>query len=873
MAIKWKNNREENLKETNIKETDVNCRESVTREKKLQEERKPKVWIGLLLVLISILCVSVVSYKASPKLQDIREAAIEEWEEQLADSRGKNIIQLNQLSDLEKMSLVSNMYYLDYKLAYMYEGIDAKEYLLRENKEYKEASKKQKDIYENKAMEYMNVLYSMYCTDYSVNGASTHTYIQDTENLNGTGETALAGLLESKDFEEFYDMYQGFLILRFDEKGDVTIDANHYVDGGNFPNYVKNIKLSAVAKYFLHQGMPVMDIRDAEYNTETYYEYGTETTDVEETTMVEITDEAMGTDTYPTGDVNEITENSVEVYTYSDENMEETTEETVEMNISPTENMEEIGEKTVEINIGSTENMVKTAETTATQKITIDFPKIKNKNIIIGFQHPGYSGIYNNHDDVYEMTYFLVLIMGVILFVVAVVLQNIKAFGLKELPIFKIPTEILITVVFLLLVMFFDGAMPYYLVMDLKEDIHYWLEEFQQPDLEVIMAGGVWAVVYGAIYVAIANALPYIFHPVKSVMENSIILRILLWIGKKCKKFFVYLTTIEAEKGIKNNVLKIVALNFVIISFCCCGWFVGIAGVIIYSIILYLILVKKADKLKKQYDAVLSMTKDMAEGKLDVTEEEDLGIFEPLKQELRKVRQGFSHAVEEEVRSRNMKTELITNVSHDLKTPLTAIITYVNLLKEEGLSEETRREYVETLDRKSQRLKVLIEDLFEVSKATSNNITLQYADMDIVNLVKQVRLENEEQIANSTIVFRWELPEEKCMLRLDPQKTYRIIENLIVNALKYSMEGSRVYVQLEQTEREVTFTIKNISATELNLEPEKLTERFVRGDVSRNTEGSGLGLAIVQSFTEVQGGKFAIEIDGDLFKAIVKFTK
>ena len=122
-------------------------------------------------------------------------------------------------------------------------------------------------------------------------------------------------------------------------------------------------------------------------------------------------------------------------------------------------------------------------------------------------------------------------------------------------------------------------------------------------------------------------------------------------------------------------------------------------------------------------------------------------------------------------------------------------------------------------------------------------------------------------------MFRWELPEEKCILRLDPQKTYRIIENLIVNALKYSMTGSRVYVQLENTQNEVVFTIKNISATELNLEPEKLTERFVRGDASRNTEGSGLGLAIVQSFTEVQGGNFDIEIDGDLFKAIVKFTK
>ena len=237
------------------------------------------------------------------------------------------------------------------------------------------------------------------------------------------------------------------------------------------------------------------------------------------------------------------------------------------------------------------------------------------------------------------------------------------------------------------------------------------------------------------------------------------------------------------------------------------------------------------------------------------------------------VSESISRAVDKQLKSERFKTELITNVSHDLKTPLTAIITYVDLLKNENLEEETRKEYIATLDKKSQRLKVLIEDLFEVSKASSNNITMHYADVDLVNLVKQVRLENEERIMDSDLVFRWNLPEEKCVLRLDPQRTYRVIENLLVNALKYSMSGSRVYVEVTDGEENVLFTMKNISATELNIEADQLTERFVRGDVSRNTEGSGLGLAIARSFTELQNGKFSVEIDGDLFKVTVQFNK
>jgi signal transduction histidine kinase len=263
----------------------------------------------------------------------------------------------------------------------------------------------------------------------------------------------------------------------------------------------------------------------------------------------------------------------------------------------------------------------------------------------------------------------------------------------------------------------------------------------------------------------------------------------------------------------------------------------------------------------------------MAEGNLDVEIKEDIGLFEPLKEEFGKVQHGFKKAVEEEMKSQRMKTDLITNVSHDLKTPLTAIITYVNLLKDENITPEERASYIATLDMKSQRLKHLIEDLFEVSKASSNNITLNLIEVDIVGLIRQVLLELDDKLTQAEIELRLNLPEEKIILNLDSEKTYRIFENLIINITKYAMPHSRAYIMMDVTERKVTVTLKNISAMELNFHTEEITERFVRGDQSRNTEGSGLGLAIVKSFVELQGGTFEIMVDGDLFKAVITWMR
>ncbi|MDF2513087.1 MAG: phoR 1, partial [Herbinix sp.] len=245
----------------------------------------------------------------------------------------------------------------------------------------------------------------------------------------------------------------------------------------------------------------------------------------------------------------------------------------------------------------------------------------------------------------------------------------------------------------------------------------------------------------------------------------------------------------------------------------------------------------------------------------------------PLKEEFSKVQYGFKKAVEEEMKSQRMKTDLITNVSHDLKTPLTAIITYIDLLKNENITPEERNAYIDTLDMKSQRLKRLIEDLFEVSKVTSNNITLNMLEIDLTDLIKQVLLELDDKIHKSEIEFRLHLPEDKVLLLLDSEKTYRIFENLITNITKYAMPHTRAYIDMEAKEDKVIVILKNVSAGELDFNTEEITERFVRGDQSRNTEGSGLGLAIVKSFVELQGGDFEIQVDGDLFKAIIIWIK
>lgn len=237
---------------------------------------------------------------------------------------------------------------------------------------------------------------------------------------------------------------------------------------------------------------------------------------------------------------------------------------------------------------------------------------------------------------------------------------------------------------------------------------------------------------------------------------------------------------------------------------------------------------------------------------------------------LNDVRKGIEISMKEQAKSERLKTELITNVSHDLRTPLTSIITYTDLLKNPELSAEERVKYVDILDKKSARLKTLIEDLFEVSKMASGNIDIMKQQVDLAQMLQQAVAEHEEDFANAGLDLRITIHDQPILAQVDGQKWWRVVDNLLINARKYSLAGTRVYVTLKESKGVAEFAVKNIAKYELGDNIEELTERFKRADTSRHTEGSGLGLAIAQSIVDLHGGQMTLEVDGDLFKVTVK---
>ena len=239
---------------------------------------------------------------------------------------------------------------------------------------------------------------------------------------------------------------------------------------------------------------------------------------------------------------------------------------------------------------------------------------------------------------------------------------------------------------------------------------------------------------------------------------------------------------------------------------------------------------------------------------------------------LNNISNGMSAAVDERMKSERLKTELITNVSHDIKTPLTSIINYVDLIKKEDVDNKTVQEYVEVLDRQSSRLKKLIEDLVEASKASTGNIRVNMAPCEIGVLLNQMQGEYEDKLKTANLELIINQPEEQVTIMADGRHMWRVLDNLMNNICKYAQPGTRVYVLLTVQGGRAVVTFKNVSRYELNISADELMERFVRGDTSRNTEGSGLGLSIAKSLTELQKGKLELSIDGDLFKAILSFS-
>ncbi len=477
-----------------------------------------------------------------------------------------------------------------------------------------------------------------------------------------------------------------------------------------------------------------------------------------------------------------------------------------------------------------------------------------------------------------EIYWVLLIILGIL----ALACTRIRRYCLHRLPSFQVHLEVTLTAVFLVfgLCIYFVIQLVYLTNGGYFPEIYGkymgFVPQALYPLLTKTINAAVMFLFFGIWYYLITSLGEVFDIGVKEyIRQRSLIAMFARRVVGGCKKrtirFKEEILHVDLGGKIEKTIIKLLALNFVVLAAACTMWVGGYVVLIIYTFAAYYFIKKYVNRIQEQYRKLFVATRSIAEGNLQTELSEDWGIFESYKEELSKIQNGFKAAVDKEVRSQRMKTELITNVSHDLKTPLTAITTYIELLEDDNLVPEVRKEYLGVLKRKSERLKFLIEDLFEVSKASSGNVTLNLVEVDICNLMRQVYLEYEDRVEEADLIFRFRMPEEKVTLQLDSQKTYRIFENLYVNIIKYAMPHTRVYVNANKTKKGIVIELKNMSANELNIQPEELTERFVRGDSARNTEGSGLGLAIARSFAELQGGKLSVEIDGDLFKVIIYF--
>ena len=310
-----------------------------------------------------------------------------------------------------------------------------------------------------------------------------------------------------------------------------------------------------------------------------------------------------------------------------------------------------------------------------------------------------------------------------------------------------------------------------------------------------------------------------------------------------------------------------VAVNYILQN-------IGVVGFvlsIIFNVVVAGLLLKEALQDQKLLDGM----KKIEEGELNYQYDvESFGGFrKEFAQTLNGVNEVFLNSVMESMKNERMQTDLITNVSHDIKTPLTSIINYVELLKRENIENEKARGYIEVLEQKSHRLKHLTEDLVEASKISSGNIKLECMQIQMQEMIYQAGGEFTDKFEARGLKLIENMPQEPLFIRADGRRLWRVLENLFNNVAKYAMENTRVYVDLIDLGTEIKFSIKNISEQRLNIEAKDLTERFIRGDISRSTEGSGLGLSIAKNLTELQGGKFSIYLDGDLFRITITFPK
>ena len=347
------------------------------------------------------------------------------------------------------------------------------------------------------------------------------------------------------------------------------------------------------------------------------------------------------------------------------------------------------------------------------------------------------------------------------------------------------------------------------------------------------------------------------------------------------KNSFLY-SVIEFVKLLIRNaghIAKIIVLYLVYVAvhwvvYLASGWPSAFWSFVIFIVQTagFVILVNWAVGRQKIKEGIEKISEGELDYKIDL---EDIhGEQRKIAEQVNSIGSGLDAAVEKNMKSERLKTDLITNVSHDIKTPLTSIINYVNLLKQEKFDDPRIQRYIEVLEEKSQRLKTLTEDVVEASKVSSGNISLEFMNINMIELIQQTSGEFEEKFQTRNLTQIMNLPEEDAIVRVDGRRMWRVLANIYNNAAKYAMEGTRIYADLQTLDGKVIFSLKNISEQPLNISTaDELTERFIRGDLSRSTEGSGLGLSIAKTLTTMMGGTFDLYLDGDLFKVVIIFDK
>ena len=466
----------------------------------------------------------------------------------------------------------------------------------------------------------------------------------------------------------------------------------------------------------------------------------------------------------------------------------------------------------------------------------------------------------------YELTNYLSLILliglfaflcGVMLFVKIVKKDDTSQFTLFDKQYFEIRTMLYITICTILAVLFFMAlAFVLEMVYEYRESLQILLLLFG-----LIVA---WCILMLTVqYVlSIKRNLKY-----PSAKGHSICCNLF-----KKGKMLVLKGIHIFRNNVKFTMQFIILFSvFLVINFS--GVLLGSPVLFFIALIVDLFIGYKIFQNRVALENICTGVKRIAEGDLSYQFEntEKLLEYQGLAESMNQIREGFEQAVEKSIRDERLKAELITNVSHDIKTPLTSIISYIDLIKRENITKEPLKGYVEVLDQKSQRLKHLIEDLVEASKAGTGNIELECTKLDMRQLVIQAVGEFEEQFQQKQLETVLDIGNDSVIVNVDGRRCYRILENLFSNVCKYSLPHTRVYVNLSRNGKEMELCIRNISEIPLNIDPQELTQRFVRGDKSRTKEGNGLGLSIAKSLTQLQNGKFEIVMDGDLFKVIIHF--